>query len=62
MESVLKIPYIVQLKFLDCITFAKAEDLTAQFTLDCSVVMSSRSKQTWHSLACAVKTERLWDP
>jgi len=27
----------VQLKFLDCVTFGKAEDLTAQFTLDCSV-------------------------
>jgi hypothetical protein len=27
----------VQLKFLDCVTFETAEDLTAQFTLDCSV-------------------------
>jgi len=27
----------VQLKFLDCVTFGKAEDLTAQCTLDCSV-------------------------
>jgi hypothetical protein len=27
----------VLLKFLDCVTFATAEDLTAQFTLDCSV-------------------------
>ena len=27
----------VQLKFLDCVTFAMTEDLTVQFTLDCSV-------------------------
>jgi hypothetical protein len=27
----------VQLKFLDCVNFETAEDLTAQFTLDCSV-------------------------
>jgi len=27
----------VQLKFLDCVTFEQAEDVTAQFTLDCSV-------------------------
>ena len=27
----------VQLKFLDCVTFGTAEDLTAQCTLDCSV-------------------------
>jgi hypothetical protein len=27
----------VQLKFLDCVTFQTAEDLTAQFTLDCGV-------------------------
>jgi len=27
----------VQLKFLDCVTFGTAEDLTAQFTLDSSV-------------------------
>jgi hypothetical protein len=27
----------VQLKFLDCVTFETAEDLTVQFTLDCSV-------------------------
>jgi hypothetical protein len=27
----------VQLKFLDYVTFRTAEDLTAQFTLDCSV-------------------------
>jgi hypothetical protein len=27
----------VQLKFLDCVTFETTEDLTAQFTLDCSV-------------------------
>jgi hypothetical protein len=27
----------VQLKFLDCVTFETAEDLTAQFTLDCRV-------------------------
>ena len=27
----------VQLKFLDCGTFVTAEDLTAQFTLDCGV-------------------------
>ena len=27
----------VQLKFMDCVTFGRAEDLTAQFTLDCSV-------------------------
>jgi hypothetical protein len=28
---------IVQLKFLDCVTFETAEDLTSQLTLDCSV-------------------------
>jgi len=27
----------VQLKFLDCVTLETAEDLTAQFTSDCSV-------------------------
>jgi hypothetical protein len=27
----------VQLKFLDCVTFETAEDLTAQFMLDCGV-------------------------
>jgi hypothetical protein len=27
----------VQLKFLDCVTFETTEDLTAQFTLDCSI-------------------------
>ena len=27
----------VQLKFLDCVTLGTAENLTAQFTLDCSV-------------------------
>jgi len=26
----------VQIKFLDCVTFKTAEDLTVQFTLDCS--------------------------
>jgi len=28
---------LVQLKFLDCVTLGTAEDLTVQFTLDCSV-------------------------
>ena len=27
----------MQLKFLDCVTLGTAKDLTAQFTLDCSV-------------------------
>jgi hypothetical protein len=27
----------MQLKFLDCVTLGTEEDLTAQFTLDCSV-------------------------
>jgi hypothetical protein len=47
----------VQLKFLDCVTFATAEDLTAQFTLAvlkaeaqfvyvCAAV-NSRSMPTW---------------
>jgi hypothetical protein len=42
----LKIPYIVQLKFLECVTFATAEDFTEHCTLDCSVccVLKARSK------------------
>ena len=32
-----KIRRSVQLKFLDCVTLGTAEDLTAQFTSDCSV-------------------------
>ena len=32
-----KFRVFVQLKFLDCVTFKTAEDLTAQFMLDCSV-------------------------
>jgi len=39
-----KIRRFVQLKFLDCVTLGTAEDLTAQFTLDCSV-------------CCVLKTE-----
>ena len=32
-----KIRRFVHLKFLDCVTLGTAEDLTSQFTLDCSV-------------------------
>ena len=32
-----KIRRFVQLKFLDCVILGTAEDLTAQFTSDCSV-------------------------
>ena len=52
----------MQLKFLDCVTLGTAEDLTAQFTLDCTVccflkaeaqfvhifnAVTSRSVATW---------------
>ena len=36
-EFVGKISRFVQLKFPDCVTLGTAEDLTAQFTSDCSV-------------------------
>jgi hypothetical protein len=62
---VLKIPYFVQFKLVDRLTFAMA-DLTAQFTLDCSVCCVLKAETNLARLACAVKTEgktvRVWGP
>jgi hypothetical protein len=38
---------IVQLKFLDCVTFETAEDLTAQFMLDCSVMLCPQGRSSF---------------
>ena len=39
-----KFHMFVQLKFVDCVTFEMAQDLTAQFTLDCSVCCVIKAK------------------
>jgi len=45
-----KIRSFVQLKFLDCVTLGTAEDITTQFTSDCSVCSFLKAKvQLVHS-------------
>ena len=44
-----KIRRFVQLKFLDCVTLGMAEDLTAQFTLDCSVCLFPQGRSSVRS-------------
>ena len=47
----------MQLKFLDCVTFGKAEHLTAQFTLDCGVccVLKAEDLTAQFTLDCGVR-------
>jgi hypothetical protein len=44
----------VQFKFLDCVTFETAEDLTAQFTLDCSVCCPLKAESQFVYISNAV--------
>jgi hypothetical protein len=51
----LKIPYVVQLKFLHYVTFATARALTAHFTLDCSVCCVLKAEPNLAQLKLKVK-------
>ena len=46
----------VQLKFLDCVTLGTAENLTAQFTLDCSVCCVLKAEAQFVYISNAVNT------
>jgi hypothetical protein len=52
----------VQLKFLDCVTFEQAEDLTAQFTLDCSVccVLKAEAQFVYILMLSASRSMATW--